>query len=136
MSSLTLVYVCNQELMLNNQLTFFDFNVDSTLHVAHLGSFRWGGGGGGGGFSLRKRTFWRLDHAKPARIIGLGNARAKMSLEIAHVSLFAGYGDLEAASTVEPLLSGPLLSGHPLLSGQFSKSRKLLLLMNCNFDLY
>ena len=81
--------------------------------------------GGGGGGSVRKRTFWRLDHAKPARIIGLGNARAKMSLELAHVSLFAGYGDLEAATTVEPVLSG-----------QFLKSRKLLLLMNCNFDLY
>ena len=87
-------------------------------------------GGGGGGFSLRKRTFWRLDHAKPARIIGLGNARAKMSLALAHVSPFAGYGDLEAATTVEPVLSGTVLSG------QFSKSRKLLLLMNCNFDLY
>ena len=40
-SSLTLVYVCNQELMMNNQLTLFDFNVDSVLHVAHLESFRW-----------------------------------------------------------------------------------------------
>ena len=29
-------------------------------------------------------------------------------------------------STVEPVLSGPVLSGHPLLSGQLSKSRKLL----------
>ena len=28
--------------------------------------------------------------------------------------------------TVEPVLSGPVLSGHPLLSGQLSKSRKLL----------
>ena len=43
-----------------------------------------------------------LEHAKPARIIGLGNARAKMFLELAHVSLFADYGDLEAATTVEP----------------------------------
>ena len=51
-----------------------------------------------GEFSLRKRKFWGLEHATPARIIGLGNARAKMSLEIAHVSLFAGYGDLEAAT--------------------------------------
>ena len=38
--------------------------------------------------------------------------------------------------TVEPVLSGTVLSGHPLLSGQLSKSRKLLLLMYCNFDLY
>ena len=29
-------------------------------------------------------------------------------------------------NTVEPVLSGPVLSGHPLLSGQLSKSRKLL----------
>ena len=29
-------------------------------------------------------------------------------------------------TTVEPVLSGPVLSGHPLLSGQLSKSRKLL----------
>ena len=43
--------------------------------------------------------------------------------ELAHVSLFAGYRDLEAATTVEPVLSGTVLSGHPLLSGQFSKSR-------------
>ena len=28
--------------------------------------------------------------------------------------------------TVEPVLSGPVISGHPLLSGQLSKSRKLL----------
>ena len=116
--------------MLNDQLTLFDFNVDSVLHVAHLESFRWGS------LACEKENSWRLEHAKPARIIGLGNARAKMFLELAHVSLFAGYGDLEAASTVEPVLSGPLLSGHPLLSGQFSKSRKLLLLMYCNFDLY
>ena len=27
--------------------------------------------------------------------------------------------------TVEPVLSGPVLSGHPLLSRQLSKSRKL-----------
>ena len=71
-----------------------------------------------------------LEHAKPARIIGLGNARAKMFLELAHVSLFADYGDLEAATTVEPVLSGTVLSD------QFFKSRKLLLLMYCNFDLY
>ena len=41
-SSLTLVYVYNQELMLNYQLTLFDFYVDSVLHVAHLESFLWG----------------------------------------------------------------------------------------------
>ena len=41
-STLTLVYVCNQELMLNNQLTLFDINVDSVLNVAHLESLRWG----------------------------------------------------------------------------------------------
>ena len=29
-------------------------------------------------------------------------------------------------STVEPVLSGPVLSGHHLLSDQLSKSRKLL----------
>ena len=29
-------------------------------------------------------------------------------------------------ATVEPVLSGPVLSSHPLLSGQLSKSRKLL----------
>ena len=46
-----------------------------------------------GEFSLRKGKFWQLEHATPARIIGLGNARAKMSLELAHVSLFAGYGE-------------------------------------------
>ena len=28
-------------------------------------------------------------------------------------------------STVEPVLSGTVLSGHPLLSGQLSRSRKL-----------
>ena len=48
-----------------------------------------------------------------------------MFLELAHVSLFADYGDLEAATTVEPVLSD-----------QFLMSRKLLLLMYCNFDLY
>ena len=31
--------------------------------------------------------------------------------------------------TVEPVLSDPVLSSHPLLSGQLSKSRKLLLLI-------
>ena len=53
-----------------------------------------------------------------------------MFLEVAHVSLFADYGDLEAATTVAPVLSGTLLSD------QFLKSRKFLLLMYCNFDLY
>ena len=38
--------------------------------------------------------------------------------------------------TVEPLLSGTVISGHPLLNGQFSKSRNLLPLMFCNFELY
>ena len=31
----------------------------------------------------------------------------------------------EIAITVEPVLSGTILSGHPLLSGQLSKSQKL-----------
>ena len=53
-----------------------------------------------------------------------------MFLELAHVSLFADYGDLEAATTVEPVLSGTVLSD------PFLKFRKLLLLMYCNFDLY
>ena len=37
--------------------------------------------------------------------------------------------------TVEPVLSGTVLSGHPLLSGQLSKSRKLctLLIIIVNF---
>ena len=35
-------------------------------------------------------------------------------------------GVVSNASTVEPVLSGPVLNGHPLLSGQLSKSRKLL----------
>ena len=30
----------------------------------------------------------------------------------------------------------PVLSSHPLLKGQFSKSQKLLPLMYCNFDLH
>ena len=52
-----------------------------------------------GGFSLRKGNFWRLEQTKPARIIGLGNVHVQISLEIAHVSLFAGYtGNLEAAT--------------------------------------
>ena len=33
---------------------------------------------------------------------------------------------MEFRATVEPALSGPVVSGHPLLSGQLSKSRKLL----------
>ena len=115
-SSLTLVYVCNQELMLNNQLTWFDFNVDSVLHVAHLESFRWGS------LACEKKNF--------------RGSTTQGQRELAHVSLFAGYWDLGAATTVETVLSGSLLSGHPLLSGQFSTSRKLLLLMYCNFDLY
>ena len=38
--------------------------------------------------------------------------------------------------TVEPVLSGTVISGHPLLRGQFSKSRNLLPLMYCDFELY
>ena len=97
--------------MLNNQLTLFDFNVHSVLHVAHLESFPWGS------LAFEKEN--------------LGGSSTQSQRELTHVSLFAGYWDLEAATTVEPVLSG-----HPLLSGQFSRSRKLLLLMNCNFDLY
>ena len=41
------------------------------------------------------------------------------SLTEAHSNRSFGY-------TVAPVLSGPVLSGHPLLSGQLSKSRKLL----------
>ena len=37
--------------------------------------------------------------------------------------------------TVQPVLNSTVLSGHPLLSGQLSKSRKLCPLINCNFDL-
>ena len=48
-----------------------------------------------GEFSPRKRKFWRLEQTKPARIKGLGNVHAQISLEIAHVSLFAGYGESE-----------------------------------------
>ena len=46
-----------------------------------------------GEFSPRKGKFWRLEQTKPATIIGLGNVHAQMSLEIAHVSLFAVYGE-------------------------------------------
>ena len=46
-----------------------------------------------GEFSLRKGKFWRPEQTKLARIIGLGNVHAQISLEIAHVSLFAGYGE-------------------------------------------
>ena len=53
-----------------------------------------------------------------------------MFLELTHVSLFADYGDLEAATTVEPVLSDTVLSD------PFLKSRKLFLLMYCNLDLY
>ena len=42
-----------------------------------------------GEFSPRKGKFWRLEQTKPARIVGLGNVYAQISLEIAHVSLFA-----------------------------------------------
>ena len=35
----------------------------------------------------------------------------------------------EYRNTVEPVLSGTVLSGHPLLSGQLLKSRKLCLLI-------
>ena len=34
--------------------------------------------------------------------------------------------------TVKPVLSGPVLNGHPLLSGQLQKSRKFLLLTSLN----
>ena len=71
-----------------------------------------------GEFSLRKRKFWRLENAKPARITGLGNPRAKMSLELAHVSLFAGYWDLEAATNTRHV-------------GCFFVMRKLLLVSYC-----
>ena len=33
---------------------------------------------------------------------------------------------------VQPVLSGPVLNGHPLLSGQLQKSRKFLLLTTLN----
>ena len=39
------------------------------------------------------------------------------------------------STTVEPVLSGTVLNGHPQLSGHFSKSRKLLLLMYYNIIL-
>ena len=35
-------------------------------------------------------------------------------------------------TTVKPVLSGPVLNGHPLLSGQLQKSRKFLLLNTLN----
>ena len=35
-------------------------------------------------------------------------------------------------NTVKPVLSGPVLNGHPLLSGQLQKSRKFLLLTTLN----
>ena len=35
-------------------------------------------------------------------------------------------------SIVKPVLSGPVLNGHPLLSGQLQKSRKFLLLTTLN----
>ena len=38
------------------------------------------------------------------------DAGAKMFLELTHVSLFADYGDLEVATTVEPVLSGTVFS--------------------------
>ena len=34
--------------------------------------------------------------------------------------------------TVKPVLSGPVLNGHPLLSGQLQKSRKFLLFPTIN----
>ena len=46
-----------------------------------------------GNLAREKDNFWRLEQTKPARIIGLGNVHPQISLEIAHVSLFAGYGE-------------------------------------------
>ena len=51
-----------------------------------------------GEFSRRKGKFWRLEQTKPATIIRLGNVHAQISLEIAHVSLFAGYGESEGCN--------------------------------------
>ena len=51
-----------------------------------------------GEFSPRKGKFWQLEQTKPARIIRQGNVHAQISLEIAHVSLFAGYRESEVAS--------------------------------------
>ena len=49
-------------------------------------------------FSPRKGKFWRLEQTKPSRIIRLGNVHAQISLEIAHVSLFAGYGEFRGCN--------------------------------------
>ena len=49
-----------------------------------------------------------------------------MFLELAHVSLrFAGYRDLEAPTIVEPVLSGTVLSGHPLYKRSVFKVPKI-----------
>ena len=38
-----------------------------------------------GEFSLRKGKFWWLEQTKPARIIGLGNVNARISLAKSHM---------------------------------------------------
>ena len=51
-------------------------------------------------------------------------AVVRLSLHISWVS--------ESITTVKPVLSGPVLNGRPLLSGQLQKSRKFLLLTILN----
>ena len=46
------------------------------------------------------------------------------------------YSEYYAVSSVEPVLSGPVLSGHPLLKRSVVKVPKITSLNYCSFDLY
>ena len=50
----------------------------------------------------------------------------KKHTSLSNFKKYANFLYFSFTTTVEPVLSGPVLSGHPLLSGQLSKSRKLL----------
>ena len=42
------------------------------------------------------------------------------------------FKNIKIVDTVKPVLNGPVLNGHPLLSGQLQKSQKFLLFMTLN----
>jgi hypothetical protein len=65
--------------------------------------------------------------------LDLGTFNKKMSTERIHMSYWQSFHLFEKYATVEPLLSGTPLSGHPLLKGHISKSRIFCNKNNINY---
>ena len=80
----------------------------------------------------RKVRETRISKRRHSKCKLLHNHRIPKEYEYSNTNQSARISTITCATTVKLVFSGPVLNGHPLLSGQLQKSRKFLLLTTLN----